>query len=287
MKFIICVVRYTKKRLMSSPVEPSDPSNSSQTLKDLIESTRKVFPTDVGDFHQHVGTGTNMACESYKKVDPSGKNPECFADSSSCSIATYTNEKLEVPMCYWHAVRIGSIFPRLCGCKTNYCLGGDSISRNFVYQLLEKLNVEVDGPNNGVCDMGGFYCCRDARSGAIDTPYECGFMSVCEDCRAHHDPTCLHEIESEEYDPDWEPVIDGPVPYLPPGIFGIRRGNGWVVKMADSKTGGYEITSYRDAIKVHSKFLETGDSRADAWYALASHMPDRPSYIQPMVALSS
>ena len=105
-------------------------------------------------------------------------------------------------------------------------------------------------------------------------------MSVCEECRVHHDPTFLRKIqsydsESDQYESD-ETVIDGPVPYLPPGIFGIRQGNGWVVKMADSKTGSNEITSYREAIKIHSKFLETGDSRAGAWFALASHMPDRP-----------
>lgn len=273
---------------MSFSAEHSDTSNSSQTLKDLIESTRKVFPTAVDDFHKHAGTGTNMACESYKQVDPSGKNPDCFADSSSCSIAMYTDEELEVPMCYWHAARIGSIFQRSCGCKTNFCLGGDAISRNFVYQLLAKIDVEADGPDNGVCDMGGFYCCRGTRSGAIDAPYECGSMSVCEECRAHHDPTCLCKTQSYDSESETdEPIIDGPVPYVPPGIFGIRRGNGWVVKMAESKTGGYEITSYLDAIKVHSKFLETGDSRADAWFALASHMPDRPSYIQPVVELSS
>ena len=228
---------------MSFSAEHSDTSNSSQTLKDLIESTRNVFPTAVDDFHKHVGIGTNMACESYKQVDPSGKNPDCFADSSSCSIAMYTDE---------------------------------------------KLNIEADGPDNGVCDMGGFYCCRGTRSGAIDAPYECGSMSVCEECRAHHDPTCLCKTQSYDSESETdEPVIDGPVPYVPPGIFGIRRGNGWVVKMADTKTGGYEITSYLDAIKVHSKFLETGDSRADAWFALASHMPDRTSYIQPVVELSS
>ena len=107
----------------------------------------------------------------------------------------YTDEDLEVPMCYWYATRIGSVFSKSCGGKTNFCLGCDAIGRRFVYQLLAKLDVDADGP-----------------------------------------------------------VIDGPVPYLPPGIFGIRQGNGWVVKMADSKNCGYEITSYLEAIKVHSSF---------------------------------
>ena len=46
---------------MSFSAEHSDTSNSSpsQTLKDLIKSNRNVFPTQIGDFHQHVGTGTD------------------------------------------------------------------------------------------------------------------------------------------------------------------------------------------------------------------------------------
>ena len=73
---------------------------------------------------------------------------------------------------------------------------------------------------------------------------------------------------------------NGPVKKLPPGIAGIKMGDGFIVIARNSRNERVEINSYADAMKMYTDFLEQKNEKAITWLILASNMPG--SEIEPI-----
>lgn len=188
-------------------------------------------------------------------------NPGCSIDSTLCSISMYKNKNVKA--CTWHAYRMGSFESYKCACSEHKVVCGDSTGRLIARNYCEKIGVQI--PSACRDSLGVLYCCSiyGDYSFLEDGVNKCGDMFVCHDCIHMHK---MNEIK----------VVDdgnGPVPFLPPGINGIRKGTGYDVYVADGLHGGTYVCTYKDAIEVYNNFLTHDDPRAKAWLILASHMP--------------
>ena len=224
---------------------------------------------------------------SYGKDNPSsdGHNPKCAIDSKSCS-----NEmSLDIPtdmnsVCLWHHARMAASETVKCGCSSHVVCNGDAIGR-WMYRSYHDLW------DMAVADGIGVYCCGTCQNGG-EYEAKCGDMYICAEHLSNHKKSALrmkikkqkNESDSDdesEYEFEGE-AKDGPVKVLPPGIFGLKKGNGFEVNIAHDR-GNVQIKSYLDAMKVHSWFTQDGDeARAFLWFILASHMEDCPPYIYPI-----
>jgi hypothetical protein len=222
-----------------------------------------------------------------------GKNPGCVIDNGekSCSKNMYAGKRPDGSsweLCNWHAHLAGSLFALKCNCpgKVNILVGGMSGPRWIAYAYAEAHGYE----DLGAADFTGNYCCPDARSGNADE-YTCGDMYVCYSCKANHPCAIANRDSSAELSDgsessDSSEDSDGPVPYIPMTghIYGIKKGNAYSVSILTNGRGLVNVKTFADAMYVHQEMLEAGDkASALYWYALASHMPDRPTYIQPIV----
>ena len=217
-----------------------------------------------------------------------GKHPDCCINNgvNSCSKNMYPGKRPDGStwaLCNWHAHSIGTIFTLPCNCpgKVNIFAGGigagpRGIASNYAY---------AQGHDTGATDFTGNYCCPNARS-CDDHTYKCGKMYVCYSCQENHPHAVATHEDTEDSEESSSEESDGPVPYIPMTghIFGIRKGNAYSVSILTEGRGHVNVKTYADAMYVHQEMLEAGDNaRALCWYALASHMPDRPLHIQPLV----
>ena len=84
------------------------------------------------------------------------------------------------------------------------------------------------------------------------------------------------DINSSESEGDKEDkIIDGPLRFIPNGLYGMRQGNGFIIPVRDALIT--EVTSYDQAMTLHLKCLKDSDKlRAQAWFEVAIQFKDAP-----------
>lgn len=263
-------------------------NNKSADSKDA-SAVIKFLPNSDVSWHTLVNTIHNSN---------GGHNAKCSVDSISCS----KEMALDVPsdqkqLCAWHRSRMAVHETVRCGCRDNAVCNGDATGRIMFRNYYNLWDIAV-------CDVSGqFYCCGTCQNADTQT-HRCGDMNVCPTHLQLHDAKTLRPInrkysddegedeeEEDGLEEDGEPDSDsstkvkepdGPVKVLTPGVFGIRQGDGYVVSVAHSR-GNVTIKSYVDAVKLHLWAHADGEEDAALkWQILASHMPDRPSYVTPI-----
>ena len=190
-------------------------------------------------------------------------NISCAIESDSCS-----SEMSDIfNICMWHRARMGSIQTISCGCGLLLnAVNSDSIGRRIT---INYYNTEF-----AVIDCTGAYCCSECQNSDTYTTM-CGNIKVCPNNIHMHNQTSLVPFESDS---------NGNVPILVSGICGIKKGSGFVVPVAHSR-GNVNVKSYLDAMTLHSWYITDGDNEmARIWFIVASHMPDRPDYIHPIMS---
>jgi hypothetical protein len=88
----------------------------------------------------------------------------------------------------------------------------------------------------------------------------------------------LDDDDDDSSEPDREddkPIVDGPLRFIPDGLYGMRQGNGFIIPVRDALLT--EVTSYDQAMTLHLKCLKDGDKvRAQAWFEVAIQFKDAP-----------
>jgi hypothetical protein len=235
----------------------------------LKNSTSTIMP-ELPKFHPNSLDSMDLMIDP-KTDKPLGclnmANPKCKLGSEYC---TEVMSKVH-NLCKWHHARMASWQEIECGCRKHIAYNSDSGGRIMFRRYYEVYDLPV------VITGGSIYCCY--KCGNADTDiYMCGTMHVCEEGKHLHDPKTLKaksEVKSE-------PVEDGAVKVLIKGILGIKVGAGFYVAVILDR-GNVVIKTYEDAMETHVYFSKRKDDRSFLWLVVASHMKDRPTYIQPIM----